>query len=134
MEINLPPQGRRRGRYSDEFKAGLIEACRQPGVSTAAVALANGINANLLRRWVTQAQGGEAVDQGGPDDTASVDDDRQAAFVQIAKAASSASPVMSPTSPPSVRIEVRRGELAVTLDWPLSHVSECAALLGTVLR
>ena len=43
---------RRRRTHSAEFKAKVVAACRQPGVSIAAVALANGLNANLLRRWV----------------------------------------------------------------------------------
>ena len=54
-EIQFSSPGRRRGRYTDEFKAQIIAACRQPGVSTAAVALANGINDNLLRRWIVQS-------------------------------------------------------------------------------
>jgi transposase len=41
---------RRRRTHSAEFKAKVVSACRQPGVSIAAVALANGLNANLLRR------------------------------------------------------------------------------------
>jgi transposase len=51
-EIQKPRVGRRRGRYSDEFKRQVIAACLEPGVSTAAIALANGLNANLVRRWV----------------------------------------------------------------------------------
>jgi transposase-like protein len=43
---------RRLRTHSAEFKAKVVSACRQPGVSIAAVALANGLNANLLRRWV----------------------------------------------------------------------------------
>lgn len=35
--INLPSLGRRRGRYSDSFKADIVAACKAPGVSTAAV-------------------------------------------------------------------------------------------------
>ncbi|MEO6292777.1 MAG: transposase [Burkholderiaceae bacterium] len=54
-DIQLPSAGRRRGRYSDEFKGQVMAACKQPGVSTAAVALANGLNANLLRRWIADA-------------------------------------------------------------------------------
>ena len=50
-EIQMPQAGRRRGRYSDEFKRQVIAACLEPGVSTAAIALANGLNANLARRW-----------------------------------------------------------------------------------
>lgn len=48
--VNLPTAGRRRGRYSDTFKAEIVAACKAPGVSTAAVALANGLNANLVRK------------------------------------------------------------------------------------
>lgn len=47
------PGRRRRRRHSDEFKARVVAQCRQPGVSIAGVALANGLNANLLRRWVS---------------------------------------------------------------------------------
>jgi transposase-like protein len=48
--------GRRRRRHSDEFKADAVAACAQPGMSMAAVAMAHGINANLLRRWVHEAE------------------------------------------------------------------------------
>lgn len=53
--INLPSAGRRRGRYSDAFKAEIAATCKASGVSTAAVALANGLNANLVRRWVLES-------------------------------------------------------------------------------
>lgn len=39
--------GRRRRTHSDEFRAQIVTACRMPGVSTAEVAMAHGINANL---------------------------------------------------------------------------------------
>ena len=47
--------GRQRRRYSVEFKAGAIKACK-PGISMAAVALANGLNANILRKRVNEAR------------------------------------------------------------------------------
>ena len=57
----LPGAGRRRGRYSDEFKRKVMVACKQPGVSTAAVALANGLSTannndhHLWSRWARWA-------------------------------------------------------------------------------
>ena len=48
---------RRRRRHSAEFKAEAIAACLQPGISIAAVALARGLNANLLRRWIVAYSG-----------------------------------------------------------------------------
>lgn len=55
-DVKLPAK-KRRGRYSNEFKRELVKACEAPGVSTASVALANGVNANLLRRWVSEFRG-----------------------------------------------------------------------------
>ena len=40
--------------YTPQFKAWVIEQCRRPGVSLAGFALANGLNANLLRKWVVK--------------------------------------------------------------------------------
>ena len=64
MDISTPalPQGRRvRRQYSTEFRVQVIEAASQPGVSVAAIALANGMNANLLRRWISMARGREMM-------------------------------------------------------------------------
>ena len=41
--------------YCRDGKAALVAACAQPGASVAAIALAHGVNANLLRKWITRA-------------------------------------------------------------------------------
>jgi len=41
-----------RRRHSREFKAEVLRACREPGASVAAIALARGVNANLVHRWL----------------------------------------------------------------------------------
>ncbi|MEO3714642.1 transposase [Roseateles flavus] len=53
--------GCRRRVHSAEFKAQAVRALQQPGVSMAAVAMAHGINANLLRRWVHEFANSGAV-------------------------------------------------------------------------
>ena len=40
--------------YDAAAKRELVRRAQQPGTSVAALALAHGINANLLRSWVTQ--------------------------------------------------------------------------------
>lgn len=50
MTVIQPRRTRR--THSEAFKQSLIEACGEPGASVAGVALANGINANQLRRWM----------------------------------------------------------------------------------
>jgi transposase len=52
--------GRRRRRHSALFKADAVGACQQPGVFVAAVAMARGLNANLLRTWVRHAERSKA--------------------------------------------------------------------------
>lgn len=41
-----------RRTHSPEFKARVLAACRQPGASIAGVALAHGINANVVHKWL----------------------------------------------------------------------------------
>lgn len=48
--VRVTSNGRR--YYDPAGKAWLIEACLEPGVSVARLALEHGVNANQLRRWV----------------------------------------------------------------------------------
>ena len=54
---NLVRGQKRDGRcvYDRAAKRELVRRCQLPGVSVAAMALAHGLNANLLRKWITVA-------------------------------------------------------------------------------
>lgn len=55
-------RGARRGPYrkhSLEAKRAIVRECLAPRASVAAVALAHGINANLVRKWITKHRAGE---------------------------------------------------------------------------
>ena len=56
---NLVRGHRRDGRclYDKKAKRELVRRCLEPGVSLAGTALAHGINANLLRKWVDTLSG-----------------------------------------------------------------------------
>ena len=117
------PGRRRRRRHSVQFKAEAVAAARQPGVSIAAAAMSRSLNANLLRRWVVQAERAE---------TASIvpkalSTPRAESFVQLPM------PTRSSESPP-IRVEVRRGSLTVSVQWPSSAMHECAIWLREVLK
>lgn len=124
-EIQFPSPGRRRGRYTDEFKAQIIAACRQPGISTSAVALANGINPNLVRRWIVQSDGSRTEPK------SSLNISSPEGFVQIASRA--AGPHLEVATEPCLRLEIRKSDLAITLSLPMGQHSECAALLKLLL-
>ena len=113
---------RRRREHSAEFKAQVVAACSAPGVSNAAVAMAHGLNPNLARRWVREAErrGGGA----------------------LVKAANSAVPTAfvpvqlppAQAAPTDIRIELRRGPIAVSVSWPCTAASQCAAWMRELLR
>lgn len=50
----VKPGTRGRRTYSVVAKRALVALCKAPGTSVAGVVLAHGINANLLRRWITR--------------------------------------------------------------------------------
>ena len=50
-----------RCRYDPQVKQELVRRCLQPGVSVARVAIQHGVNANLLRKWITQWQSRNSV-------------------------------------------------------------------------
>lgn len=121
-----PPSGRRRRRlHSDEFKANAVASCMQPGISMAAVAMANGINSNLLRRWVREAEEGQVCARPAAL-VASVSRPAAPSFVPVALPSKSASA--------DIRIELRRGATAVTVTWPTEAAAECAAWMRELLR
>ena len=47
----MQPKSKRRV-HGAEFKAQVLAECEEPGASVAAVALAHGLNVNLLRKWL----------------------------------------------------------------------------------
>lgn len=52
--------------YHAAAKRELVRRCLEPGVSVAGTALAHGINANLLRKWITSATRGCGGDGAAP--------------------------------------------------------------------
>ncbi len=49
----VKPATNGRRTYSVKAKRALVQMCAAPGVSVARLALAHGINANLVRRWIS---------------------------------------------------------------------------------
>jgi transposase-like protein len=124
--IELPDRRRRR-RHSPEFKAAVIEACRQPGVSMAAVALANGLNANMLRKWVNEAERADRGEAGcGSRIAPRAQTEPISGFVPLSPP--------TPAAPPEIRIEMKRAGTTISVSWPSSAAAECAAWLRELLR
>jgi transposase len=123
------PIRRSRRRYTDEFKKQAIEACLQPGISMASVALANGLNANLLRRWVTERQDEAAG-------SAILPDQQQLETAESAVPGLVPITVVMPETPPSgeIKIEIHRNQMSISITWPVSQLTSCADWLRDLLR
>jgi transposase-like protein len=117
MDVVIPRRGRR--MHSEAFKQSVVAACREPGVSVAGVALANGLNANQVHRWMRE-RGIEPPSRRQPD-SAALTTLSEPGFVpvQVAPAVEAA----------VIRLEVQRGNARVKLEWPVQAAEACGAWL-----
>ena len=124
MEIQKP--GRRRRHHPEEFKQAVIAACCEPGASVAGIAMANGVNANQVRRWMRE-RGIEPPTRRLPMPARETAPAIVPAFVPLP---------IGPATPTlgDIRIEVRRGNTAIKVDWPVQASGDCAAWLRDWLR
>jgi transposase-like protein len=131
MDTNLitVPAHRPRRRHSPEFKAQAIAACLQPGVSIAAIALANQLNANYLRRWVKvhRDQQTAATIAPGKMSHESVKPPPSTTLVPITLRAPASE------SAANLQIEIRRPETTIHITWPVSQANACALWLREIL-
>jgi transposase len=119
------PARRRRRKHSAEFKAKVVQACLQPGVSMASVALANGLNATMLRKWVVEAERGGEPRMQRPTAVPALAEPKLA-FLPV--------PLSNPAAAPDIRIELQRAGTTIKVTWPSSAAVECGSWLRELLR
>ena len=96
---------RQRSSYPKPFKAQVVQECLQPGATLSSVAIAHGINANVIRKWLPLYRDQSAA--------------ALPAFVPL-KAAPK-----RPTEALAI-IEIPVGERSITVKWPASDPEGCA--------
>lgn len=116
--------------YTPEFKAQLVAACQRPGASIAALAGQQGMNANVLHRWLKEHQ-----HSGRHQLTAS--------SMRAGDGVTSPTPAFMPLALPAatavskeseVKIKLRKGALSMVVTWPLSAAVELASWTAAVLK
>ena len=117
---SVPKPYQKRRRHSPEFKARIIATCHEPGASVSRIALDNGLNANLVRRWINESRRTDTALTTVP------------AFVPIELPARPTT--ASSDLPRSIRIEIPHAGGAVVVEWPADQANQCAALLRDLLR
>ena len=118
MDTKEPTKRTRVRASPPEFKARVVAQCQEPGASVAKVALANGLNTNMIHTWRREARSASArpVPAAGE-------------FVALplpsAPAAASCAPI---------RIELRQGTTSVSIAWPVEAAGACGAWLRELLK
>ena len=139
----MQPNSQRRV-HGAEFKAQVLAECRRPGASVAAVALAHGLNVNLVRKWLV-GRGLKRAGLAAPRQVATAKPTMQFVPVELAAAdvvepaaVGGAAPQQSVVVESPIHIELRRGNAQLTVRWPSSQAHACAAwlseLAGTALK
>lgn len=112
--------------HGAEFKSKILAECRKPGVSVAAVALAHGLNVNLVRKWLV----GRGLKRCGLGPQVSSPDAATLPALQFMPVALDAPPATAAAaSAQAIHIELQRGEARLSVQWPASQPEACAAWL-----
>lgn len=112
---------RLRRQHSTELKAQVLAECTLPGASVSAVALAHGLNTNLVHTW-------RRLRRPGKEQTAPAQE-----FIALPWQPSAPPPPPAVVAQADIRIELRRGAVAMNITWPVAAASECAAWLRELL-
>ena len=151
----MHPRSQVRRVHSAQLKAAVLAACNEPGASISAVALANGLNANLVRKW----RMGRGLQRSGlsPLSAAETAPTAAACTTPLARPSPSlianarflpiemAAPPTPPTPPAlpvgatspgaaaqlesNLHIEFKRGPVSLTVRWPVAAAGHCTAWL-----
>jgi transposase len=148
MQANVEPRVRR--VHAAEIKSKVLAECRRPGASVSAVALAHGLNANLVRKWLKgrglQRAGLKAAEEATVCAAPSMPPGAPAAlqFVPVqmpapgqpigAAAAPAQRGVSAAPADVEIHIELRRGGSQMAVRWPATRTAECASWLRELAR
>lgn len=107
-----------RRHYSAAAKAQVVAECNEPGASVAKVAIAHGINANVVHRWRQLAREGQ------------VRPVKAGEFIALPLMASPEAAASSA----DIRVELRRGPITMIITWPASAATNFAIWTRELLR
>lgn len=140
--MHLSPAARR--VHSAEFKAKVLAACEQPGASVSGVAVAHGLNPNLVRKWLV----GRGLKRSGlPTPRPSIkaapvsfegsSGSAGMRFVPMALGVAAAphrdADALGAGSCETIEVQLRRGGTELVVRWPAAKAEHCAAWLREVL-
>ncbi len=122
--------------HGAEFKAQVMAECQQPGASVAAVAMARGLNVNLVRKWLvgrglkrTGLVAPRTVRSPEPHAVQAPTPSSPLQFLPVEL--STPSKAAGRTEPPAatIDIELNRAGTELRVRWPAAQAESCVAWL-----
>nr|WP_240043363.1 transposase [Pseudomonas ovata] len=104
---------RHRNSYTKSFKTQVVQACEQPGVSVAAIAIRHGINAHVVRRWIPLYRDQQTV--------------ARPAFIPLKVEPKQKTEALA-------IIELPLGQQTLTVTWPISDPEGCARFIRRLVH
>lgn len=130
----MQPKSQRRV-HGAEFKTQVLAECQQAGASVAAVALAHGLNVNLVRKWLvgrgikrTGLPAPRTLTRTQPPAAEPAAASLQFIPVELAPAAPALDEATA-ASPFCIHVELTRGGTQLSVRWPSTQAASCAAWL-----
>ena len=131
-----------RRRHGAEFKAKVLAACDEPGASISGVALAHGLNANLVRQWragrgtkLAGRQSGSPAPSRATGPAPMIGADPEFVAIEMSAPAKAVTSVAADRADARasadlfILVDLRRGPLHLSVRWPRAAGEECAAWL-----
>jgi transposase len=130
----MQPKSKRRVHGAE--KARVLAECEEPGASVAGIALAHGLNFNLLRKWPV-GKGIKRTGLSAPRTVARVPPaaaeplaaSLQFIRVEFAQARAAGAEAATPIPTTDIHIEITRAGTQLCVRWPSTQAASCAQWL-----
>ncbi|WP_373277259.1 transposase [Chitinilyticum litopenaei] len=110
-----------------------MAACRQPGISVAAIARQHDLNDNLVHKWLRESKRGDpafspTVMPAPPGAGLASGSPATHSFLPVRVAED------RPAYPRMIHLHFRQGDKELHIDWPAAQSEECLLLIQAWLR
>ena len=124
--------GATRRKHSANLEVEVIAECRQAGASVAAIALAQGLNANLVHHWLRRQAAMAGIERAPQFDPLTSGEFMPLRLAELPMP--TPTPAVAAAVQPDIRIELRRGANTINVAWSTEAARDCGAWLVELLR
>jgi transposase-like protein len=130
--LNPIPHKTRR-HHSEAFKSQVVQQCKQDRASVAGVALRFNVNANIVHRWLREHER-HGLHSNPAFVPAAIDYPLTPTLPVPATVVNQHTDSVLSQNHNDIRVEIQRGQCAITVHWPTQASAACSAWLSEWLK